>query len=61
MFNATATEEPPMSEEESHLVLIVTLLGHLPLEFIQSGKWSERFYNLETGKPSQLSTSRNLA
>lgn len=49
MFNPAASEDPKLSPEESHIVLIVTLLGQLPLDLIRSGRWSNRFYDVETG------------
>ncbi len=50
MFDPEESEEPKLSVDESHIILIVTLLGPMPLDLIQQGPWSDRFYDTATGK-----------
>ena len=54
MFNVTPPDDLPLSEEEYHLLLVVTLLGDLPLDFIKKGEWSDSFFDLESGASSLM-------
>ena len=58
MFNVTPPDDLPLSEEEYHLLLIITLLGDLPLDFLKKGEWSDSFFDLKTGSSPWLFIAR---